>query len=179
VAPAPPGASLDDDAPLVADLDVGQYFRPQPGGLLLIGGTEPECDELHWVDDPDSNSEHPTVEVWETYMMRAARRMPEFGVPSQPSGLSALYDASDDWVPIYDRSSLTGWFMACGTSGNQFKNAPIAGQYMRDIIDAVMNGHDHDSDPVQFTGTYTGRTIDLGAFSRRRERAVTSGTVMG
>jgi sarcosine oxidase subunit beta len=178
-APAPVGARLEDGAPLVADLDVGQYFRPQPGGTFLVGGTEPECDELHWVDDPDTNSEYPTVEVWETYMMRMARRVPEFGVPSQPTGLAALYDASDDWVPIYDRSSLHGFFMACGTSGNQFKNAPLAGQYMRTIIDATMSGRDHDADPVQFRGAFTGRDVNLGAFSRRRERAVTSGTVMG
>jgi sarcosine oxidase subunit beta len=177
--PAPVGSRLEDGAPLVADLDVGQYFRPQPGGTLLVGCTEPDCDELHWVDDPDANSEYPTVEVFETYMMRLARRIPDFGVPSQPTGIAALYDASDDWVPIYDRSSLYGFFMACGTSGNQFKNAPIAGQYLRDIIDATMSGHDHDRDPVQFTGRRTNRTIDLGAFSRRREKAVTSGTVMG
>jgi glycine/D-amino acid oxidase-like deaminating enzyme len=178
-APAPPGAGLEDGAPLVADLDIGQYFRPQPGGTLLIGCTEPECDELHWVDDPDTNSEYPTVEVFETYMMRLARRLPEFGVPSRPTGIAALYDASDDWVPIYDRSSLHGFFMACGTSGNQFKNAPLAGQYLRAIIDATMSGHDHDAEPVQFVGRRTGRTIDLGAFSRRRDKAVTSGTVMG
>ncbi|MEJ7800908.1 MAG: FAD-dependent oxidoreductase, partial [Ilumatobacter sp.] len=178
-APAPLGARLEDGAPLVADLDVGQYFRPQPGGTFLIGCTEPECDELHWVDDPDSNSEYPTVEVFETYMMRMARRVPEFGVPSRPTGIAALYDAADDWVPIYDRSSLSGYFMACGTSGNQFKNAPLAGQYMRAIIDATVSGHDHDADPVQFTGARTGHQIDLGAFSRRREPAITSGTVMG
>lgn len=178
-APAPAGASLADGAPLVADLDVGQYFRPQPGGTLLVGGTEPECDPLHWVDDPDANSPHTTVEVWETTMMRLARRLPEFGMPTQPSGIAALYDASDDWVPIYDRSSLPGYFMACGTSGNQFKNAPLAGQFVRAIVDATMSGHDHDADPVQFAGTTTGHTIDLGAFSRRRTPAVTSGTVMG
>ena len=179
VAPAPAGSRLEDGAPLVADLDVGQYFRPQPGGTVLIGCTEPECDELHWVDDPDTNSDHPTVEVFETYMMRFARRVPDFGVPSRPTGIASMYDASDDWVPIYDRSALNGYFMACGTSGNQFKNAPIAGMFMRAIIDASVAGHDHDADPVQFTGARTGRTIDLGAFSRRRERAVTSGTVMG
>jgi sarcosine oxidase subunit beta len=178
-APAPAGAALDDGGPLVADLDVGQYFRPQPGGTLLIGGTEPECDPMHWVDDPDADSPHPTIDVWETYMTRAARRLPEFGMPSKPSGLAALYDVSDDWVPIYDRSSLHGFFMACGTSGNQFKNAPLAGQFLREIVDATMSGHDHDADPVQFTGAVTGRTIDLGSFSRRREPAVTSGTVMG
>lgn len=178
-APAPIGLRLEDGAPFVSDLDVGQYFRPHPGGMMLIGGAEPECDELHWVDDPDSNSEFPTVEIWETYMMRFARRVPDFGVPTSPTGLAALYDASDDWVPIYDRSNLHGFFMACGTSGNQFKNAPLAGQFMRAIVDATMAGHDHDADPVQFTGAVTGEQIDLGAFSRRRERAVTSGTVMG
>mgnify|MGYP001826910568 FL=1 len=176
---APAGARLDDGAPLVADLDVGQYFRPQPGGTLLVGCTEPECDELHWVDDPDDNSEYPTVELFETYMMRLARRIPDFGVPSQPTGIASMYDASDDWVPIYDRSSLDGFFMACGTSGNQFKNAPIAGQYLRAIIDASADGHDHDAEPVQFVGPRTGMAIDLGAFSRNRERARTSGTVMG
>ena len=134
---------------------------------------------VDWVDDPDSNSEFPTVEVWETYMMRFARRVPEFGVPSQPVGLSALYDTTDDWVPIYDRSSLHGYFMACGTSGNQFKNAPIAGQFMRDIIDATMSGHDHDADPLQFRGAFTGKLIDLAAFSRKRPPAHTSNTVMG
>jgi sarcosine oxidase, subunit beta len=178
-APVPVGMRLEDGIPFVSDLDVGQYFRPQPGGMMMIGGAEPECDELHWVDDPDTNSEFPTVEVWETYMMRFARRVPEFGVPNQPTGLAALYDASEDWVPIYDRSSLHGFFMACGTSGNQFKNAPIAGQYMRDIVEATMSGHDHDADPVQFRGAVTGETINLGAFSRKREKATTSGTVMG
>jgi glycine/D-amino acid oxidase-like deaminating enzyme len=105
--------------------------------------------------------------------------VPEFGVPHRPVGLAALYDVSDDWVPIYDRSAVPGWYMACGTSGNQFKNAPLAGRFMKAIVDAVESGHDHDHDPVRFVGERTGRSIDLGAFSRRRAPASTSGTVMG
>ncbi|GAB5469420.1 MAG: hypothetical protein Kilf2KO_24500 [Rhodospirillales bacterium] len=35
-----------------------------------------------------------------------------------------LYDASTDWISIYDKSALPGFYMACGTSGNQYKNAP-------------------------------------------------------
>ena len=151
--PAPSGFALDDGATIVADLDIGQYFRPQIGGTLLVGGTEPECDELEWIDDPDDFSEQPTVELWETSMFRLARRMPEFGVPSRPVGLAALYDASDDWVPIYDRSSLPGFYMACGTSGNQFKNAPLAGQFIRALVDAADAGVDHDEEPVQFVGS--------------------------
>jgi sarcosine oxidase subunit beta len=177
--PAPSGFELDDGATTVADLDIGQYFRPQFGGTLLLGGTEPACDELEWIDDPDVFREQPTVEAWETAMLRLARRMPEFGVPSRPVGLAALYDASDDWVPIYDKSSLDGFYMACGTSGNQFKNAPLAGQFIVALVDAAERGIDHDEDPVQFAGPRTGRNINVGAFSRRRDPAVTSGTVMG
>ena len=136
-------------------------------------------DGLHWVDDPDSSSDFPTVEVWETAMWRFARRVPEFGVPSAPVGLAALYDVSDDWVPLYDRSSLDGFFMACGTSGNQFKNAPMVGTVMRAIVEATLAGHDHDAEPVQVPGPSTGVAIDTGAFSRRRSPATTSQTVLG
>jgi sarcosine oxidase, subunit beta len=179
VAAAPTELSLEAGTPIVVDLDLGQYFRPQPGGTLLVGGTEAECDPLEWVDDPDHFDEHPTVERFETTMWRLARRVPSFGVPVRPVGLAALYDVADDWVPIYDGSNLPGWFMACATSGNQFKNAPLAGKFMRELIDAAASGHDHDRQPVQFVGELTGRNIDLGAFSRRRDPAATSGTVMG
>jgi hypothetical protein len=42
-----------------------------------------------------------------------------------------------------------------------------------------MSGHDHDADPLQFRGAFTGQLIDLSAFSRKREPANTSHTVMG
>lgn len=176
---APNGLRLDDHMPAMADLDIGQYVKPQPGGTWLVGGTEPECDELEWIDDPDSFVDHPTLPRWETAMLRVARRAPNFGVPNRPVGLAALYDVSDDWMPIYDKTDLPGFFMACGTSGNQFKNAPLVGQFLVAIIEAAQNGIDHDRDPVQFRGTRTGRTINLGAFSRLRDLATTSGSVMG
>jgi glycine/D-amino acid oxidase-like deaminating enzyme len=176
---APKGLRLEDGFPAMADTDIGQYFRPQIGGTWLLGGTEPACDELHWVDDPDDFDPYPTVEQFEVAMMRAARRVPEFGVPHRPVGLAALYDVADDWVPIYDKSDLPGFFMACGTSGNQFKNAPLAGKFLASLIDAAANGRDHDLDPVQFMGPRTGRSINLAAFSRLRDRSLTSGTVMG
>lgn len=176
---APRGTRLEDGFPAVADTDIGQYFRPQPGGQWMIGGLEPECDELHWLDDPDSLDPYPTVEGFERAMVRVARRVPAFGVPHRPTGLAALYDVADDWVPIYDKSDLPGFFMACATSGNQFKNAPMAGEFMRAIIDAEAAGIDHDLEPVSVSGPRTGRSIRLSAFSRRRVLASTSGTVMG
>ena len=112
-------------------------------------------------------------------MLRLARRMPEFGVPVSPSGIGALYDATDDWVPIYDRSSIDGYFMACGTSGNQFKNAPLAAIFIRLLIEAQEAGLNHDKQPISYVGPRSGRAINIGAFSRLREVQHTSGTVMG
>ena len=92
---APDGMRLEDGFPTVADLDLGQYIKPQVGGTWAIGGTEPECDELHWVDDPDRFDEYPSVEQFETSMLRVARRAPVFGIPLRPAGLAALYDVAE------------------------------------------------------------------------------------
>lgn len=168
-----------DSGAFVADIGVGVYFRPHLGGTLLIGGTEPECDELEWIDDPDRYRNQPTPEGFERALYRTARRIPNLGIPHRRTGLAALYDASDDWVPIYDKSSVEGYFMACGTSGNQFKNAPMSGVFMAELVDAADRGQDHDTDPVHVAGSRLGVQIDLSAFSRKRQPAITSGTVMG
>lgn len=179
VVPAPPGFGLADGGTLVADLDLGQYLRPHAGGTLVVGGTEPECDPLEWVDDADVFRPGITPDHAQQAMLRLARRLPGLGVVPHPPGLAALYDASDDWAPIYDRTSLAGFFLACGTSGNQFKNAPMAGRFVRALVDAADAGIDHDASPVTVTGPRTGRTIELSAFSRLRPPSATSGTVMG
>ncbi len=178
VVPAPPSVTVEN-TPLVADAGVGVYFRPGLGGTVLIGSTEPECDELQWVDDHRDFNPIPTPEVFEAQVLRTARRIPELGIPSAPVGLADLYDASDDWVPLYDKSSLDGFFMACGTSGNQFKNAPMVGTFITALVDAAAAGQDHDVDPVKVTGELTGREINLATFSRLRERTSGTNSVLG
>jgi sarcosine oxidase subunit beta len=59
--------------------------------------------------------------------------------------------------------------MAIGSSGNQYKNAPVAGVMMAELIDACENGLDHDADPFQFYMKYTKRNLNVGFFSRNRE----------
>ena len=93
--------------------------------------------------------------------------------------MAGLYDVSDDWVPIYDRTDLDGYYVAIGTSGNQFKNAPMVGLVMAEIIEACEGGHDHDASPVSVRGPVTGNVIDLGHFSRRRTAHRTSNSVLG
>ena len=59
--------------------------------------------------------------------------------------------------------------MAVGTSGNQFKNAPVAGAMMAELILACEAGRDHDRDPLPFRLAHLDREIDVGFYSRRRE----------
>ncbi len=180
IAPAPPNVDFDTEGVLFADLDAGLYSRPERGNLVLIGGVEPECDPLEWVDHPDDASTQVTDEEFELMVLRAARRIPGMGVPPQKSGVVGVYDASPDWTPIYDRSDLDGFYMAIGSSGNQFKNAASAAHCMAELIVAVEAGHDHDVDPLVVTTRYTGNPVDLGTFSRKRTLSADSpATVLG
>jgi glycine/D-amino acid oxidase-like deaminating enzyme len=152
----------------IADPDLGIYVRTVGNGNLLVGGMEPECDPLEWLDDPDAAAPQPTVPVFESQVLRAARRFPGLAVPNRPSGVAGVYDATTDWTPIYDRTAADGYYVAMGTSGNQFKNAPVVGQLMSRLISEVEAGRDHDRDPVVFTLPRTGHAVDLSAYSRLR-----------
>jgi sarcosine oxidase subunit beta len=164
----------------VADDDLGTYFRPEPGGGLLVGGQEPECDPMEWLDDPDSCNEAATRQLFEAHVTRLARRVPEVSVPLRPSGIAGVYDVSDDWIPIYDCTSLQGYYVAIGTSGNQFKNAPVIGQIMMTLINGCESGQDHDREPIMWHTQETKLDVDLSHYSRRRQpNRDSTRTVMG
>ena len=167
--------------PIMGDLDLGTYVRSGAGGITLVGGTEPECDVLEWVepDKVDEVNMTRTVEVFESQTYRFARRFPAAQIPSTPVGVVGVYDVSSDWTPIYDKTDVPGFYVAIGTSGNQFKNAPGAGFIMAHLITQVEKGADHDSEPVVYQCTKSKSVINLETFSRKRERNLTSGTVMG
>ncbi|MGW4847152.1 NAD(P)/FAD-dependent oxidoreductase [Nocardia brasiliensis] len=166
--------------PCVADLDLGIFLRSDGADGILVGGTEPKCDPLEWIDDPDTANPNCTVERFEAQITRAARRFPDLGVPSRPKGIAGVYDVTTDWAPIYDKTDKAGFYVAMGTSGNQFKNAPLVGEYLATIIDEVEAGADHDLRPVQYIGRSTGIAVNLGAYSRKRApNKATSGTVLG
>ena len=167
--PAPDGVDFEADGMLIGDDDAGTYFRPEVGNHILVGSQDPECDPQVWVDDPDDYDRNISSDQWRNQVLRLARRLPALGVPTEKKGVVDLYDVSDDWIPIYDKTDLGGFYLAIGTSGNQFKNAPVAGYCMTKLIQAVEAGHDHDSDPVIVKQRYTGLELDMGAYSRNRE----------
>lgn len=165
--PAPEGFDFEEDGLIVSDSDIGCYCRPEPGNHILIGSEDPECDPRERVD-PD-NYDRNFTEQWDHQAYRYAQRVPDLKVPRRMQGAVDLYDVSDDWIPIYDKSSLPGFYMAIGSSGNQYKNAPIAGKMMATLITYCEDGNDHDQSPLQFQLPYIGRSMDVGFYSRRRE----------
>lgn len=180
VAPAPPGVDFENDGAIVGDMDQGMYFRPERGNQIFVGSADPECDGSDWVDDLSTLNREITEVAWTRQTMRLAKRLPGFGIPHKRKGLADAYDVSSDWGPIYDRTDLAGFYMAIGTSGNQFKNACVASNLMAELIVASENGHDHDRSPLVISARFTGADIDMGAFSRNRAiNSANSGTVLG
>ena len=167
--PAPPDYDLEQDGLVISDDDIAGYSRPETGDLLLIGSQDPECDPLEWIEDPDDFNRDVTDKQWRAQVMRQAQRIPSLPIPGQAMGIVDLYDVSDDWIPIYDKSDLGGFYMAVGTSGNQYKNGSMAGLLMAELIDACEHGHDHDADPLTVKCPITGFGLDAGFYSRNRD----------
>ena len=164
--PLPEGYNRET-ACVTSDSDIGVYTRPEQGGNLLIGSEDPPVDGHEWVDPDDYNRDF--TEQWRVQVLRVCQRVPELEVPNKMQGVVDLYDVTDDWIPIYDRSDLAGFYLAIGTSGNQFKNAPIAGELMANLIEASEAGNDQDANPIDFHLKHIDRTVSSGFYSRLRE----------
>ena len=167
--PSPPEFNYEKDGMIVGDRDLGGYHRPETGNMILVGSEDPACDKRDWVDDPDNFNRDVTTEQWKAQVYRLAKRIPTLPIPGRPKGIADLYDVSDDWIPVYDKSDLPGFYLAIGTSGNQYKNGPVIGQMLAAIIEACEKGHDHDKDPVKMKLQNTGFNLNTGFFSRNRE----------
>ena len=165
--PAPAGFDFEAQGTIVSDSDIACYCRPEQGNHILVGSEDPPCDPHDW-QDSDTDYPRDFTDQWTTQAMRYAQRVPSLGIPSRMRGVVDLYDASTDWIPIYDKSALPGFYMACGSSGNQYKNAPIAGKMMAALVAYCEGGGDHDTKPLQFRLPYIDRDIDVGFYSRKR-----------
>lgn len=161
-----PVEGYDETGMVTSDSDIACYTRPEKGGFVLVGSEDPPCDPRDWVDPDDWDRNF--TEQWRVQALRAAQRIPGLPITSRMKGVTELYDVTEDWIPIYDKSAVPGFYMACGSSGNQFKNAGVAGAMMAHLIEQVEAGHDHDADPVMFPLKHIGRTTNIGFYSRLR-----------
>ena len=98
-----PKTNYDKNGPITIDFDLGMYSIPQIGNKILIDRNKP-----HYLD-------------YKTNMKPNSLQTPNVSIPSRQkiNKMVSCYDATEDWTPIYDKSSLDGYYMAIGTCGNQ------------------------------------------------------------
>jgi len=166
--------------PIVGDLNGGIYFRPESGGRdLIVGTTDPECDDPEWLDDPDDYETGTTDTYRQRHCLRLMKRFPQVRL-GPARGIASLYDVTvRDWYPIVDKTELAGYYVCVGTSGSSFKTAPVLGRLMAEIVDACEGGRDTDKEPIQLDLPRAGLTVDTRFLSRLRGVIRTTGTVIG
>lgn len=166
--------------PIVGDLDGGIYFRPESRGRdIIVGSTDPQCDVLEFVDDPDNFDRGVTQLYRERQSLRLMKRVPSVTL-GRPRGIADLYDVTlQDWYPIVDRTDRPGYYVCIGTSGSSFKTAPVLGMLTAQIVEACESGRDTDAAPIQLALPRIGRSVDTRFLSRNRATLQTTSTVIG
>ncbi|MEM7209126.1 MAG: FAD-dependent oxidoreductase [Pseudomonadota bacterium] len=163
-----PITQLQEAGPVtVMDADSDTYLRICNKGPVLAGKLSGDRSDGN-ADDPDHFDPY-LGDQWVYLVNRARTILEDVGIPRLRLGVVELFDMSEDGQPIYDKTSLNGYYMAVGTSGHQFKSAPVVGELMAQIVDACESGRDLDSNPIDFYLPRIDHSINTRVFSRLRE----------
>ena len=119
--------------PVVADFVHSSYFRPETGGLTLVGLVDPS--EAEAVVDPDDYSK----QVDSDYVLdaggRLVKRYPVMMQGESTGGYAAHYAITPDWHPIVDEAPHgSGHYLCAGFSGHGFKLGPAVGVMVADML---------------------------------------------
>ena len=119
--------------PIVKDLTTPDkiYFRPDSGGVVLIG----TGDHGDPIDDADTLTDHIDEAHLERIGNLIAHRMPPFADAQYVAGWTGPYDIAADWNPIVGAvPGYDGLYVAVGFSGHGFKLAPTIGEALAQTI---------------------------------------------
>lgn len=163
--PWPTNVKYSNEGIMCPDFENGIYFRSEIGNKLISGSTEPTCDNLKWCNNYDNLNTN-LGQDYDNSIYRLSLRIKNLPIPNQASGIVACYDVTPDWCPIYDKSNIPGYYMAIGTSGNQFKNAPVIGYLMTELIIRNESSNFQSNDFFQMRHSHF--YINMKKFSRLR-----------
>ncbi len=112
--------------PTVIDDQHEMYFRPEQGGLTLVGLESGNP----LGEDPDTDTEHPHPGFVERAVEHICRRIPVMEEGSLHSAHRGYDGLSDDQRAIIGPAGPEGFWLNCGHSGTGFKIAPATGLSM-------------------------------------------------
>lgn len=121
------------DWPIVKDLTIPEkiYFRPETGGVVLLG----TGDHGDPIEDPDTLRDYVDDDHIEHMAAIIGHRMPPFAEAQVTAGWTGPYDITPDWNPIV--GAVPGYedlYVAVGFSGHGFKLAPTIGEGLAQTV---------------------------------------------
>ncbi len=124
----PPG--LSGVGPACIDGITTTYFRPEVGGLTLVGD--------FWGKrgaDPDAYSQTATADSLAPLVERAVGRVPALADAAIWRGVTGVYDVSPDFRPLLGVTpGVAGLYVVCGFSGMGFKISPAIGLVVSELL---------------------------------------------
>ena len=115
--------------PIIGDVVNDLSARPDIGNLTHIGVGEDE------EADPDTYNQSVDMPMVERAFSNLTKRIPEMSHALFRGGWSGLFTTTPDWHPILDRvDGIDGLYFAVGFSGHGFKESPMIGRSMAELI---------------------------------------------
>jgi sarcosine oxidase subunit beta len=127
----PPGHEAEH--PVVGDFLNTIYFRPETGGLTLVGLIDPA--EAEAIVDPDGYNQRMDSDFLLDVGGRLVARYPAMDLSESTGGYASLYGITPDWHPIIDEVPAgSGFYICAGFSGHGFKLGPAVGLMVTDLL---------------------------------------------
>jgi sarcosine oxidase subunit beta len=128
---APAGEPYPIKTPSVYDFVNGLSYRPEGAGQVMAEGNSYYKGSL----DPDAYPTQPSDAYVEDVALRLQRSMPRLGGGTVRGGWAGLLEGSPDFHPILGAvEGVDGFLLCCGFSGHGFKEAPVTGRLIAEIL---------------------------------------------
>jgi len=129
--------------PAVIDFINAMYFRPETGGLTLVGLE----DDNPLGESLDGDIDHAQPGYVERAIPRICQRIPIMEFARLHSAHGGYDGITTDQRPVLGQAGPDGFYLDCGFSGTGFKIAPAVGACMAELI---VNGQAHTIDITPF-----------------------------
>lgn len=150
-----PGDAYPIHTPSVYDFVNGLSFRPEGTGHTVVAEGN---SYFKGALDADSYPTKPSDEYLEDVSMRLARAMPRLANGTPRGGWAGLLEGTPDFHPVIDRApGVDGMILCYGFSGHGFKEAPVTGRLVAEMI--LDGGPGIDIAPLAFERFAKGRLL--------------------